>query len=397
MITEEAGLTGPEHGELRVTPLVEEGAQVAQGAPVACLRHSPEICLTAPMAATVGAIRLGPGRRLGEIVFFRESGGGRHEHALDGGLSDASLRRLMQGAGLWPLLRRRPFGHMPAPGERPAAIFVMASDTRPFAPDPEVALEGAERVFGEGLDALCHLTDGPVIVCHSSADLPLGTKRAHGQVKSLRCGPRHPQGLAGVRIHSAFPADLDAPVWDIHAEDVAMIGALLETGLVPETRLVHVAGGALRESRFVRTQPGADLRGLTYGEVLPGPHMLMTGSPLDGREAHWLGTRDRQVTVLPRGPRRRGGHWFIEALTGSAMPRPIIPTSALTHALGGGLPAAPLARALAAGDDETAMKLGALSLLEEDVALADYVLGGHGTLAAALRRMLDRTETEFAA
>ena len=54
-------------------------------------------------------------------------------------------------------------------------------------------------------------------------------------------------------------------------------------------------------------------------------------------------------------------------------------------------------RALGAGDEETATRLGLLSLLEEDVALADYVLAEGGTLMAQLRALLDRIRTEAAA
>lgn len=43
------------------------------------------------------------------------------------------------------------------------------------------------------------------------------------------------------------------------------------------------------------------------------------------------------------------------------------------------------------------MKLGILSLLEEDVALADYVLSETGHITTELRDMLDRIQTEFAA
>lgn len=76
---------------------------------------------------------------------------------------------------------------------------------------------------------------------------------------------------------------------------------------------------------------------------------------------------------------------------------PAIPTAALTQSLGAALPATAFIRALSAGDDETAIRLGALSLLEEDVALSDYVLSEAGQLMARLRAMLDRIATEFAA
>ena len=31
-------------------------------------------------------------------------------------------------------------------------------------------------------------------------------------------------GLAGIRIHDLAPATIEAPVWDLHAEDVAALG-----------------------------------------------------------------------------------------------------------------------------------------------------------------------------
>lgn len=43
------------------------------------------------------------------------------------------------------------------------------------------------------------------------------------------------------------------------------------------------------------------------------------------------------------------------------------------------------------------MRLGILSLLEEDVAMADYVLGGGANLAGLLRAMLEDIRQEFAA
>lgn len=392
MITEEAALTPPHGTEPRVEVLVSEGDAVAQGAPLARLRDAPEVVFVAPMPARVAAIRLKPGHRLGELRLFSEPGGDRRDHKLKSG----DARALMQSAGLWPLLRRRPFGGMPPAGETPHAIFVMACDTRPHAPDPRAALEGREAAFARGLDALTTLTGGPIFLCQSRG-APLAEEgAAAGRLRLAEVGPRHPQGLAGLQIHARLPATPERPVWDIHAEDVAALGALLESGLVPRTRLVSVSGPALSESRLLRCQPGADLRGLSYGAAR-GPHVLLTGSALDGHPAHWLGPRDRQVTALPQPKVRPRRHWFVEALTRSSLPRAVIPTAALEQAAGGGFPVAALIRALASGDDETATRLGALSLLEEDLALAEYALGGDPRLTGLLREMLDRTRAEAAA
>lgn len=214
----------------------------------------------------------------------------------------------------------------------------------------------------------------------------------------MTTGARHPQGSAGICVHRHLPAGLDTPVWDINAEDTAALGALLRSGVLPMTRLVRIAGGGLRAARVVRTHPGADLRQLTHRIAVAGPHVLMSGSPLDGHVAHWLAPRHRQITVLPREETGKGRtHWLVAALTRAPGARPAIPTAALTQAFGAALPAAPFVRALGAGDDETAMKLGLLSLLEEDVVLADFVLSEGGHLVKQLRAMLDRIRAEFAA
>jgi Na+-transporting NADH:ubiquinone oxidoreductase subunit A len=204
----------------------------------------------------------------------------------------------------------------------------------------------------------------------------------------------HPQGLAGFLVHRHFPAQADAPVWSIHAEDLADIGAFLTTGYLPATRLVSITGDALRAPRLVRCQKGADLRGLSQSLVKPGPHDVMSGSLLDGRPAHWLAPHDRQITVHERAAKQNKTHWFKSALERAARHAPIIPTAALDQAFGGAFPAAAFIRALASGDAETFIQLGGLSLVEEDLALADYATGARPRLAKQLRAMLTRIAAE---
>lgn len=388
VLTEEAALIAEPGEDLRVEPLVAEDAAVVQGQPVLRMRAAPGIVLVAPMAGRVARIELAPGRRLIQMVLFRE-GGDKQRHDPAGAGSEGGLRALMQGAGLWRMLRSRPFGHMPRADESPAAIFVMAVDTRPGAPDPRSAINGREEDFAAGCRALALLTPGQIWICDATGKLP-----APEGVRVVGCGRLHPQGVPGIQIHRRHPARAGAPVWDVHAEDVADLGALVTTGYMPETRLVAVTGDALREARLLRCQSGADLRGLTHGYVKPGGHELLSGSVLNGRRSRWLGPRDRQVGVLPQGAGAPHHHWFAAALHRAARPMPVIPTAALDQAMGGAIPAAALVRALAAGDIETASRLGALSLLEEDLALADYVTGAEPRLSAQLRAFLDGIEAE---
>ncbi len=401
VVTDEAAVLPPPGQKLHIVPLVAEGEQVRAGTAVACLRHAPTVCLVAPITGQIARIDLSPGRILNEIVLFRDGDDTAAPDPvpqdLSGAETDAGLRRLLQGAGVWPWIGRRPFGGMPKADEVPSAILVQAADTRPLAPDPELALEGRLEAFGRGLAALARLTDGPIFVTWPDTRPMPDFPHSAARITWLPTGPRHPQGSAGIRLHDAFPPGLETPVWDIHAEDVAHIGDLLTTGVLPMTRQVRMAGAALNTARMLRTTAGADLRQLVQGAVLPGPHRLLSGGPLNGRLARWLDPRDRTVCAIPPAAPRPARHWLIAALTDSAQRRPIIPTAALTQAFGAALPAVPLLRAMGAGDEDAAMRLGVLSLLEEDVALADYVLGAGGDVQRQLRDLLTRIETEYAA
>ena len=396
-ITEEAGLTAAWDDDFRVEALVGEGDLVAQGAPVLRSRRYPQIVVTAPMAARVAKIGLNAGRRLSRIVFYAESDAGRHVFDTQGarGLGDsAAVRTALQQSGLWRVIRSRPFGQEPKPDEMPAAIVVMALDTRPAAPDPRLAIAGRELDFERGLRALLAMAEAPVYVCQSpGADL-VDAAGLGERVRIVRSGGRHPWGLPGFQIHQLHPAETGRPVWDLHAEDVAGFGAFLETGLVPETRLISVSGSALREQRYVRCQPGADLRGLSHGLVKPGRHTILSGSALDGHEARWLDPRHRQTTVISGDAGSHRRHWFLSALQGASRPLPVIPTAAVDQAMGGGLPAAALLRALSSGDTETAVKLGALSFVAEDMSLVDYVTGAEPRFSEVLTALLERIEQE---
>lgn len=124
-----------------------------------------------------------------------------------------------------------------------------------MAPDPRDALRDTAEDFARGLAALLQLTEGPVVVCQDQGAPLVPDGAGHERIKLVHSRSEHPWGLPGVQIHRLHPATTDRPVWDIHAEDVAGIGALLASGYVPETRLVSVAGPALKQARFVRCQP----------------------------------------------------------------------------------------------------------------------------------------------
>lgn len=397
IFTAEAGLALDPLLDLRVEPLVAKGEEVQQGQPILRDRRRPHCVITASMTGEVADLQLGAGRRLESLLLYGSRTEARHRYEassaneeVNTGADADALRALLQTAGLWMRFRSRPFGRVPEGEAQPAAIFIMALDTRPLAPDPRLLLNEPNSDRLElALRALSRLTDGPLYVCQDHGpDIASPSNR----VKIKKVSRVHPSGLAGFCIHRIMPARTDRPVWEIELEDAIAIGHLLAEGTLPATRLVSLSGPGMREPRLVNCQPGADLRELCYTDLRPGQKLILSGSALDGRESRWLGFRDRQVTVLERQDPRPKRHWLGAALTRASRPEPYIPTAALEHAMADYVPALPLLRALSVGDDETIIDLGGLSLLEADLVLADYVTSASPRFSDLLRASLDRIE-----
>lgn len=362
------------------------GDRVRTGETLFVDRRRPAIAFTSPATGRVMAINLGARRMLDSVVV--EVGDDDFvDFDLPPGRPDrATLRALLLRAGLWPALRTRPFGRIPDPDAVPAALFVTAIDTNPLAADPLPLILRDPVGFRQGVAALALLTDGPVFVCQRP-----GPPVAEGNgIRVATFEGPHPAGLPGTHIHLLMPASATRSVWHVGWRDVAAIGALLATGRLDPTRLVALCGPGAAAPGLVETRLGASLDDLARGETGAGPVRLISGSVLSGRASGYLGRHHAQVTILPeKPPSPRGILARLASLLPGAPAGPTLPMEAFERAMPLDILPAPLMRALAVGDVETAERLGCLELVEEDMALLSHLCPGRADHGALLRRVLD--------
>lgn len=381
------GLLGSDYPRLRLRPAVMQGDKINAGQVVMRDHRDPRLCVTSPLAGTVEEVVIGAKRRVARIVISRGEGATVSFDTGDAH-TEAGLRKLMQDTGLWTGFLRRPFGTIPDPEERPSAILVTAIATEPGAADPGPLIRAEAEAFAAALSALEKLTEGPVFLCQSAgAELV----RATGRVRAVAFSGAHPAGSPGLHAERLCPPSPDRPVCQMGYADVLALGAVLATGQLPSTKVVALSGPAARDPRLLELPCGADLGDLAAQETTIESFRILSGSSLSGREARFLRRRDTQVTLLPRDlPAAHGGasRRHMPALRRKAL----IPHMALARSLGPDLPAMALLRALSVGEADQAGRLGALGLLEEDMALATYLAGGGEDFGLRLRAVLDRLE-----
>jgi len=415
----QVAVLGSDYPGLKPRMVVKEGDRVQVGDVLFTDKSTPGVSVTAPGCGTVSAVNRGRRRVLLSVVIDVDGEACLHYPEADPTTMErqAVVDRLCV-SGLWTGFRARPFGRVANPKVLPAAIFVTAMDTEPLAPSMGALLQGREEALGVGLTVLTRLTEGKVYLCHG----PEMNFPAFESIEDVTFDGPHPAGLPGTHIHFLEPVHRQKLVWHVGLQDVIAFGRLFSEGVVDFSRIVSFAGPEVKNPRLIHTKIGASLDEFIRGECLPGLRRIVSGSAINGHIAEgptaFLGRYHQIVTVLPEDHRRRllgwlSAGWPLFSVRNMVASR-LLPKKklALTTAQNGGhrsivpignyekvmpldILATPLLKALASGDLDEAEALGALELIEEDLALATLVCPGKIDHGENLRALLTTMEKEI--
>ncbi len=402
---------------------VKEGDKVRTGSPLFEFKGNPRIKCVAPVSGTVTAIDRGEKRVLTHIVI--EPDQAQTEVSFPSfspeqltGLSREKTIEHLLSAGVWPVIRQRPFNIVADPGQTPKSIFVRAMNSDPLAGDPDFILKGREKEFYAGLDVLRKLTDGPVYLCSRPGVSSLALKNAENVQKHYFAGP-HPAGNVGTHIHCLDPIGKGEVVWVVEAQDVLRIAALFQEGKFSAEKIVAVNGEAAEKRIYKRTVIGAPVAELTESKRLPGVRCC-AGGVLNGRvcgEDGYLGFYDTQLTLIPEGAPREVLGWIRPGFKKYSFSRTFAssPADGKAVSLDADLHGAPraivlndlydryqaldvmtffLIRAVVAGDLEEAERLGILECDAEDFALCTFACPSKVNVGEIIGRGLEAIRKE---
>ena len=384
-----AALLGSDYRGIAPEVLCAVGDEVRAGAALIRDTRQPERVITAPVGGRVISIDRGQRRRLDRVQI-------EIDDSLEAGSFEAprernrnSLRAFMLETGAWCSLRARPFGKIPSVDAEPEAIFVNAIETGPAASVPAWLIEDLRAEFETGIAALEEIVSAELYVCHAGAD-DLGLKES-GRLRCAAFDGGYREGLSGFHIQKLCPIGFGGrEVWQIGYQEVIALGWLLLRSTPWPWRAVSISGDGIGKPRNVALVPGASIDELLAAEAIDKGKMILAGDPLHGRPLNarpaFLAAGQRQIAVVNEDPLRppcksgRGGV--------------VIPGDALDLAAPPGIYPVPLMRALQLGDAERARELGALELLEEDLAPLTRACVSGSDYGILLRRVLDRIEAQ---
>ncbi|MCD6355099.1 MAG: Na(+)-translocating NADH-quinone reductase subunit A, partial [Prolixibacteraceae bacterium] len=267
-------------------------------------KYHPEVVFTAPMGGKVISVNRGERRKILEVVVETDENAGSvdFKQADPKSLSGDEVKEQLLKSGLWPFIKRRPYGIIAVPDEKPKNIFISTFDTAPLAPDYNFVVEGQLQTFQTGVDALAKLTDGKIY---------LGVKKdsafeAIKDVVKVQFSGPHPAGNVGIQIANTLPINKGEIVWTVNVQDVLFMGRLFETGKVDFSKIVALTGSEIESPKYYQTILGASVSQITEGKLKKSNYKqrLISGNVLTGIQVSsicHIGFYDSQITVIPEG------------------------------------------------------------------------------------------------
>ncbi len=388
-----------------VTPklLVKVGDKVKAGTPLFFDKNNTRVVYTSPVSGTVSAVNRGEKRKILNVTVEADKEQVSEEFAvLD--LKKASREEVIEmllKSGLWTMILQRPYGIVANPADEPKALFVSAFDSAPLAPCMNFALKGEQANLQKGLEVLSVLAAGNV---HLSVRAnAAGEMAALKGVKMHTFEGKHPVGNVGVQIHHIDPIAKGDIVWTVAIQDVAAIGRLFSTGKVDLHKVIALTGSEVEKPQYYRIISGAPVASVLEGQIKKQAEgdsvRIISGNVLTGKKVEadgYITATASQVTVIPEGDKYEMLGWIAPRthrfsvsrsyfswlcpkkqykldtnLNGGV--RPFVMAGLFEEYLPMDIYPMYLFKAIIAGDIDKMENLGIYEILEEDIALCEFV------------------------
>jgi Na+-transporting NADH:ubiquinone oxidoreductase subunit A len=395
-----------------VTPklTIKEGDTVKAGSIIFIDKKHPEIGFSSPCSGTIESIVRGEKRKLLEVRIKAD----KTTDYINFQVPDLfkatknDVTKLLLESGLWATVKQRPYGIIANPADEPKAIFISGFNSAPLASDLNYILKDDIPLMQTAIDELKKLTSGAVHIgldSNNYAASPL--YKLKDVTLHVFDGP-HPAGNVGIQIHHISPIKKGEIIWTINAIDLVAIGKLFKKGIYDMSRTIAIAGPRVKKPCYVKSIPGMPVKEILdlvntqetelYGQPVGIRYIsgdILTGEKIS--EEGFLGFYDNLISVISEGnyyelfgwakpfrtkkfslshsyfswlcPKKRynpdtnmnGGHraFVVNGLYEKVLPMDIYPVFLL--------------KAILAEDIDKMENLGIYEVIEEDLALCEYV------------------------
>ncbi len=402
--------------------MVRVGDKVKAGSPVFFDKYRDNIIFTSPVSGTIKDVIRGEKRKMLEIRIEADGSDSSEifKQADPKSLKKEEVIEELLKSGIWPLIRQRPYTVIANPADKPKAIFISGFDTAPLAADIDYILEGKEKEFQTGLDALSMISDAKIHLNLGPNSKAPALVNAKGVEINNFSGP-HPAGNVGIQIHHIDPINKGDIIWTVNAVDVLTIGRLFIEGKYNAEKTIALCGSEIKDPHYITVKAGVEISGLVKDQLTQDHVRVISGNVLTGTrvdKSGYLSFYSKEVTVIPEGDVYEFFGWLVPSpkkhsfyrtafswLTPNKVYKPntnmnggeraFVFTGALEKVLPMDIYPIQLMKSIMAEDIDQMEQLGIYELDEEDFALCEYISTSKIDMQELIRKGLDMMRIEM--
>jgi len=298
--------------------LVKEGDTVQAGTPILFCKKNEKIKYVSPVSGEIAEIVRGEKRKLLEIRILADkdikyASAKKYSSSEINGLSKQEVANILCDHGIWPNIIQRPYGIIANPEDEPRDIFVSGYDSSPLAPDYDFVYQGQEQYIQTGIDILNKFISRQV---HLTVDANAEFSKVFSHLKGINLhkisGP-HPSGNVGIQIHHIKAINKGDILWTTTPFGLAQIGKMFMEGKYEAERIIALTGPEVKNPQYYKVRTGTSIKKFLENNLLSDNIRVISGNALTGEKISkdsYLGFYHNQITVLEEGNKPVLLGWF---------------------------------------------------------------------------------------
>ena len=407
-----------------ITPrlMVEQGDEVKAGEPIFHDKKDESIVFTSPVSGEVVEVVRGARRVIQEIRILADK---TNQFKAFGSLSpqdstSEEIKNRLLESGAWTLIRQRPYNRVPQTHLEPKNIFISGFDSAPYGFDFEFALKGMESHIQTAVNALKKVTSGSIHVGLSVTQKGSSIWESIQGVNIRYFEGKHPAGNVGVQIHHTAPINKGDTVWTIDPQNLVAIGRLFNEGNYNTERYFSISGVEFIKKGYFKSYIGASIKNIAANNLSNSHVRFISGNPLTGDKIMnegFIGTYHNGVCVIEEGDEAELFGWLLPSYPRPSLSRTFpsfafpearykvntnmhgeerafVVTGAYEQVLPMDILPMQLFKACLANDIDNMEALGIYEVVEEDIALCEFICTSKLPLQEILRDALHYLENE---
>ena len=399
--------------------LIEIGDDVKAGSPILYDKLSENVMYCSPVSGEVIDIIRGDKRRLEEIRILPDKTNKFLNHKKYSEKEVQNLNRediidILAKSGVWPNIIQRPFGLVADTNVEPKSIHISFFDSSPLAPNYSFIYKEELENIEFGLLVLSKLTSGKIHLNHNSESFK------HFNIEKYQnnefSGP-HPSGNVGVQIHHIDPVNKNDIVWSTTPAGLIQIGKLFRKGIYDASKIISLVGSSVEKPMYYKCLSGFSVNDLISKNVSDDNIRVISGNVLTGTSIGsdgYLGFYDNMITVIPEGNKHVFLGWIMPVINKLSFQRAFgllsflnpnkkyklvtntngelrafVQSGVFEKVVPMDILPTYLFKSILANDYDEMEELGIYELVEEDVALCEFVDVSKNEIQKLLRKGLN--------